>query len=176
MPVIVETEGVHFLHRLFNSPIVFGDAIGGHDDAGAVFTVFTMDKNLLAGRAAQESEELSDLFVGRRHPATDRNVDVAETERFGLLALGLDFAAPAAKIDDGGDAKILEFAEPLVRRLRAAKEKVVYFARIRNSGECDFLPERGTKDGNVRSRSSGRLCASNRRPNSRKEKNRAVKK
>jgi hypothetical protein len=81
---------------------------------------------------------LSDLFVGRRRPATDRNVDVAETERFGLLALGLDFVAPAAKIDDGGDTELLEFGEAVVRRLRAAKEKVVYFARIRNSGECDF--------------------------------------
>ena len=49
MPVVVETEGVHFLDGLFDSPIVFGDAKGSHHDAGAVFTVFTMDKNLLAG-------------------------------------------------------------------------------------------------------------------------------
>ena len=64
--MIVETEEVHFLDGLLDSPIVFGDAIGGHHNAGAVFTVFTMDKNLLVGRAAQESKELSDLFVGRR--------------------------------------------------------------------------------------------------------------
>ena len=108
MPVIVEPEEIHFLNGLLDSPIVFGDAIGGHHNAAAVFTVFTMDKNLLARRAAQESEELSDLLVGRRRPATNRNVDVAETERFGLLALGLDFVVPAAKIDDRGDAKLLE--------------------------------------------------------------------
>jgi hypothetical protein len=111
MPVIVETEEVHFLDGLFDSPIVFGDAIGGHHDAAAVFAVFTMDKNLLAGRAAQESKELGDLFVGRRRPTTDRNVDVAETERFGLFALGRDFMVPAAKIDDGGNAELLEFGE-----------------------------------------------------------------
>jgi hypothetical protein len=82
---------------------------------------------------------LSDLLVGQRRPATHRNVEVAETERFGLLALGLNLMAPIAKIDDRGDAKLLEFSEPLVRRLRAAKEKVVYFAYIRNSSECDFF-------------------------------------
>src|SRR4029077_6644087 len=150
MPVIVETEEVHFLDGLLGSPIVFGDAIGGRHYAAAVFAVFTMDKNLLARRAAQESKELSDLFVGRRRPATDRNVDVAETERFGLLALGLDFVTPAAKIDDRGDTKLLEFGKALVGGLCAAKEKVVYFTCIRNSGECDFLRESAGITGKVR--------------------------
>lgn len=148
--MIVEPAEIHFLNGLFDSPIVFGDAIGRHHNAAAVFTVFTMDKNLPARRAAQESEELSDLLVGRRRPATNRNVDVAETERFGLLALGLDLVVPTAKIDDRGDAKLLEFGETLVRRLRTAKEKVVYFACIRNSGECDFLCESARNSGSVR--------------------------
>jgi hypothetical protein len=43
---------------------------------------------------------------------TNRNVDVAEIERFGQLALGLNFVAPAAKIDDRGDTGLLEFGEP----------------------------------------------------------------
>jgi hypothetical protein len=55
MPVMVEAEGVHFLDGVFDRPIVFGDAIDGHHDAGAVFTVFTMNKNLLVRRAVQES-------------------------------------------------------------------------------------------------------------------------
>jgi hypothetical protein len=166
----VEPEGVHFLDGLLDRPIVFGDAIDGHHDAAAVFTVFTMDKNLLAGRAAQESKELSDLLVGRRRPAADRNVNVAETERLGLFALGLDFVTPAAKIDDGGDTKLLEFGETLVGGLCAAKEKVVYFTCVRNSGECDFLCESAGIIGSVREGIGG-LCESRRRCDHGKEKN-----
>jgi len=170
MPVVVKPEEVHFLDGLFDSPIVFGDAIDGHHDAAAVFTVFTIDKNPLAGRAAQESKELSDLLVARRRPATDRNVDVAETERLGLFALGLDFVTPAAKIDDGGDTKLLEFGETLVGGLCAAKEKVVYFTCVRNSGECDFLCESAGISGSVRDGGEG-LCESRRRRDHGKEKN-----
>jgi hypothetical protein len=167
--VVVESEEVDFLDGLFDSPIVFGDAIGGHHDAAAVFTVFTMDKNLLVGRAAQESKELSDLLVGRRRPATDRNVGVAETERLGLFALGVDFVTPAAKIDDGGDPKLLEFGETLVGELCATKEKVVYFACVRNSGECDFLCESAGISGGIRE--GGGLCENRRRCDHGKEKN-----
>ena len=170
MPAIMETEEVHFLDGLLDSPIVFGDAIGGRHDAAAVFTVFTMDKNLLAGRASHESKELSDLFVGRRRPATDRNVEVAEAERFGLLALGLDFVTPAAKIDDGGDTKLLEFSETLVGGLCAAKEKVVYFTCIRNSGESDFLCQSAGISWSVREGGGG-LCENRRRCDHGKEKN-----
>jgi hypothetical protein len=170
MLAVVESEEVDFLDGLFDSPIVFGDAIGGHHGATAVFTVFTMDKNLLVGRAALESKELSDLLVGRRRPATDRNVDVAETERLGLFALGLDFVTPAAKIDDGGDTKLLEFGETHVGGLCAAKEKVVYFTCVRNSGECDFLCESAGISGSVREGGGG-LCESRRRRDHGKEKN-----
>jgi hypothetical protein len=170
MPAIMETEEVHFLDGLLDRPIVFGDAIGGHHDAAAVFTVFTMDKNLLAGKAAQKSKELSDLLVGRRRPATDRNVDVAQTERFGLLALGRDFVTPAAKIDDGGNTQLLEFGETLVGGLCPAKEKVVYFTCVRNSGECDLLGESAGFSGSVREGGGG-LCKSCRRCDHGKEKN-----
>jgi hypothetical protein len=61
----------------------------------------------------------------------------------GLLALGLDFITPTAKIDDCGGAK---FGETLVR-LRAAKEKAVCLAQIGNSGECDFLCESASNCG-----------------------------
>lgn len=89
---------------------------------------------------------MGDLFVDRRRPATDRNVEVAESARFGSLALGIDFVTPTAKIDNGTNTELFGFGEPLVRRLRAAKVKVVYFACVGNFRKCKFL--RG--GGNVR--------------------------
>jgi hypothetical protein len=163
----VEPEGIHFLDGLFDSPIVFRDAVGRDHNTAAVFTIFAMDKNLLARRAAQKAEEFSDLLVGRWRPATNRNVDVAETERFDAPALGLDFVTPTAKIDDRGDAEFLEFSETQLRRLRATQEKVVYLASVANSRDCNLL--RG--GGNVRQCGGGGLRESSRRRDPVKKKN-----
>lgn len=98
-----------------------------------------MDKYLIGVLITEENKELSDVFIGGRRPASLLNADEAEAEGFGLLALGRESAAQARQFDNGGDTLLLVMDEPLRRMLRAAKEEVVYFASVRNSGENHFF-------------------------------------
>jgi hypothetical protein len=71
MREIVETEEVHFLDGLLDSPIVFGDAICGHHDAGAVFTVLTMSKIVWPGEQRKTARNWATCsLIGDGQPLT----------------------------------------------------------------------------------------------------------
>ena len=114
MPAAIEAEEIHFLQCLIGGPFFNGHAIGGDEDAGAIFAEVTMDENFLRRVIAEESEELHYLLIGGRVPAIYGNIDEAHAERFDLLAFPKDFCRIfEAQIDDGSDAEFFEFGQAL---------------------------------------------------------------
>lgn len=101
--------------------MVEGDAIGGDEDTSAIFPKTAVNENLFVGTAAKDGKELRDLFVAGSGPAADRKMNKADSQRFHLLTFPSDLVGIlAAKIDDGGDAKLFELLQTLRVRLRAA--------------------------------------------------------
>src|SRR3981189_1163684 len=110
MPEAIETEEIHFFHCLFSSPLLKGHAIDGGENAGAIVTEAAVHENFLPRFAAQQRQELNNLFVSGGRPATDGDVHEAHAQRFGVLALPSDFfVVLAAQIDDRGDAQQFQF-------------------------------------------------------------------
>jgi len=104
--------------------MVKGDAIGGDENASAIFSETTMNENFFggdAGIAAKNGEELRDLFTAGSGPAAYGEMDEADSQSIGLLALPFDLVRIlAAKIDDGGDAEFLELLQTIRVGLCAA--------------------------------------------------------
>src|ERR1700730_1571283 len=46
--IIVKAEGIHFPEGLIGGPVLLSDAVGGHQDAGAVIAVGAMDEDTRA--------------------------------------------------------------------------------------------------------------------------------
>ena len=82
VPVAVEAESAHFGEGELGRPVLEGDAIGGDEHAGAVFTKFAVDKNLLRRVFAEEREELRELSGRRNGETANGNVHKTQTERF----------------------------------------------------------------------------------------------
>jgi hypothetical protein len=139
MPMVVEAEAMHVFDGLLLRPVIFSGAKGREHDPGVIVAELSVDKYLLTKSVTEMSQELNDPFIGERRPATHENHGEAETEGFGLLALGCEFATRARQFDNGGDTLLLVMGEPLPRMLHAAKEEVVYFASVRNSDENHFF-------------------------------------
>ena len=109
MPKAAEAKGVHFREGLLGGPMLEGDAIGGDEDAGAVFAEFAMDKDFLRRGFAKEREELRELRGRRIGEAADGDVHKAQAEGFRAKALVLASVRRfEAEVDDGGDAECLE--------------------------------------------------------------------
>lgn len=101
--------------------MIEGDAIRGDEDAGAILSKTAMNENLFVGAAAKDGKKLRDLLVAGRGPAADRKMNEADSQGFGLLTFPSNFVRIlAAKIDDGGDAKLFELLQTLPIGLRAA--------------------------------------------------------
>jgi len=140
MPEAVETEEVHFFQGLLGGPFFDGHAIGGHEDAGAVVAVAAMHENLLVGVLAEVGKKLQDLFVGRRGPSADGDIDETHAQGLGLAALPENFFAVfATEVDNGSDAEFFKFGEALRTGLRTAVEMIVNFSTIGNGGDVKFF-------------------------------------
>ncbi len=101
--------------------MIEGDAIRGDEDAGAILSKTAMNENLFVGAAAKDGKKLRDLLVAGSGPAADRKMKEADSQGFGLLTFPSNFVRIlAAKIDDGGDAKLFELLQTLPIGLRAA--------------------------------------------------------
>ena len=90
--MVVKAEAMHLFNGLLLRPLIFSRTTGREHDPGVVVAELSADKYLLTKSVTEKSQELNDLFIGDRRPATHGNLGEAETERFGLLALGRDFA------------------------------------------------------------------------------------
>src|SRR5215467_5478153 len=62
VPEAVETEEIHFVHRLFGGPLVHAHTVGGNENAGAVVPEAAVHKNLLVRLVVKQGEELRHLF------------------------------------------------------------------------------------------------------------------
>jgi hypothetical protein len=140
MPGAVETEVVHFLQGLIGRPLFDGHAIGGDEDAGAIFTEMAMHEDFLRGIVAEKRKKLKHLLICGRSPAADRNMNETHAQGLDLLALPEDFRGILeAEIDDGADAEFLELGEPLGFGLSTTKEMIVDSAAIGNGGDAKFF-------------------------------------
>ena len=156
MPESVEAEEVHFFHGVFRGPFLESHAVGSHENSGAIITKAAVHENLLPWLAAKQRQKLKHLFVRRGRPATDGDVHKAHAERFSMLALPRDFFLVfAAKIDNRGDAQQFQFRDARFFGLRAAVEKVSDFASVVHTGDLQFLPEGGLREGRSGSGRSG---------------------
>src|SRR5208337_510249 len=87
MPKAAEAKGVHFRERLLGGPVLKGDAIGGDENAGAVFAKFAMDKDFLRRGFAEQREETGELCGSRIGEAADGDVHKTQTEGFRAVTL-----------------------------------------------------------------------------------------
>ena len=124
VPHAIEAEGQHFVQGLVGGPMIEGDAIGGDEDAGAIFPETAVNEDFfagVAGIAAKDGKELRDLFIAGSGPAADGKMNEADSQGFSLFTFPINLVGIlAAKIDDGGDAKFLELLQTFRVRLRAA--------------------------------------------------------
>jgi len=90
MPGVVKAEGVHFGEGLLGGPVLEGDAIGGDEDAGAIFSIFAMNEYFLWRGFADKPEELRKL-LGRRIGET-ADGDTYKTQAEGFRDVALLFA------------------------------------------------------------------------------------
>jgi len=148
VPQAVETEEIHFSYGLFRSPFLRNHAKGGDENAGAIVTEMAVHEDFLPRIVVEKREKLHDLFVGWGRPAIYRNVDEAHAERFGTLALPVDFfAVLGAQIDESGDAQDFQLREAHFFGLGAAKQDIRDFPGVRNSGDVEFLSMSSRRDG-----------------------------
>jgi len=151
MPVAVEAESVHFREGLPGGPVLKGDAIGGDEDAGAVFAKFAMDEDFLRRSFAEEREELRELCGSRIGEAADGDVHETQTEGFRLVTFVFaGLRCFEAEINDGGDAESFELRKRRERGLRAAKKLVGDFCGVVDVVERDFLGKRRQRRRNLR--------------------------
>lgn len=61
VPGVMKTKSAHFGYGLVGGPVVKGDAVGGNENAGAVFAVFAVNENGLRRGFAEKSEKLNEL-------------------------------------------------------------------------------------------------------------------
>lgn len=135
MPKAVETEEIHFLDGLIGKPAIMRHSIGSNKNSSSIMAKAAVDKNLFV-LIFEKRKKLGDLVVGWRSPAADGNVDEANAERFGLFTLPGNFVGIfAAKVNDGSDAESFELLKAFGTRLRAAKERIVYFPGVGNAGK-----------------------------------------
>jgi hypothetical protein len=140
MPEAVEAEEIHLIQGLLARPLFVGDAIGSHEDAGAVFAKMAVNEYFLSRIVAEEREKLNHLFVGRRRPFVDGDVDEAHSQGLDLLAFPEDFCGIfEAKIDDGVDAEFFELGETFGFRLGATVEMIIHFSTVGNKGDAKFF-------------------------------------
>ena len=145
--MVVKTEYMHLFNGLLHRPMIFRDAVGGDHHAGAVAAIPAMDENLLSLRVMDERKKLSDLLIGWGRPAADRNVDESKAEGFRTFALQND-VKPAAEIDDGRDAELLELREARRGGLRTTEKCFANFSGVWKTSNGNFL--RAGSQGNRR--------------------------
>ena len=135
MKAFVEAKEIHFVDGLVGGPTVVCDAVACDEDSRAIVAEAAMNENFFV-RIVEERKKLGDLVVGWRSPAADGNVDEANAECFGLFTLPGNFVGIfAAKVNDGSDAESFELLKAFGTRLRAAKERIVYFPGVGNAGK-----------------------------------------
>src|SRR5260370_42189013 len=140
VPETVKAEEIHFFQGLIGRQLLHSHAVDGGEHAGAIVTEAAVDEDFLPRAVAEKREKLGNLFIAWRRPATDRNVDKAHAQRFGVFAFPKDlFVVFAAQIDNGGDAQYFELRENDVLRVRAAIEEIRDFSSVGNSGDAYFL-------------------------------------
>jgi len=138
MPMIMEAKGVHFSEGLVGGPVLDGDAIGGDEDAGAVFAEFAVNEYCLRSRFAEEGEELRKLRGRGSGETVDGNVYKTQAKGFREMALVFEGARRfTAKVNDGGDAESLELRQRGKGGLRSAKELIGDFSRVVNATKRD---------------------------------------
>src|ERR1700687_5344987 len=140
MPETIETKKIHLLDDLFGGPLLKRDAIGGHEDAGAVLAESAMNENFLCRVIAEQGEKLNHLFICRRGPFIDGNMNEAHSQGLDFLAFPDDFSGIfLAKVNDRGDAEFLEFGQTLRSRLRAAVETIIDSAAVGDGRYAKFF-------------------------------------
>lgn len=140
MPEAVEPEIIHFPQSLVRRRFVERHAIAGDKNACAVFAEMAMHKHFFLGPIAENGEKLRDLRIRGRRPSADRDFHETHSERFRFHFLLVDSCRIfRAKIDDRGDAELLQFKQSWIARLRAAIQMIIDLAEIRNAAEMQFF-------------------------------------
>jgi hypothetical protein len=132
----MKAERIHFVDGLIHGPVLLGDSVSSDHDAGAVLTILAMDEHPLTGCLMEQLQKLGDLSIRRRQPAPDRNVEIADTQRFSNLALPLDLLPLFSQIDNRRDAQLLEFCEALGGGLCTAGKRIADLSRVWDT--CEF--------------------------------------
>src|ERR1700740_1194934 len=101
--MVVEAEGIHFSDGLVRGPTLLRNTIGSDHHSGAIFSVVTVDEDLLLRTFFEQLEKLRHLRIARRRPAAHRNIDETHSQGFDLTALGSDGPTITPQIHDGGD-------------------------------------------------------------------------
>jgi len=146
--VLMETKSVHFCQGLIGRPVIEGDAVGGDEYAGAIFTEFAVNENCLRRGFAEQLEKFGELRgSGRGKSAHGNGVEVnAERLRFQPFAIAR-LRRFSAQIHDSVDAEFFQFREIVKMRLSAAKKVIGDLSSVRNAGDRDLCG-----DGRRRSR------------------------
>ena len=143
MPEPFEMEVVHFFQSVLRRPMLKGDAIRGDKDASTIVAKPTMYVERFLWPFLEKREELNELFVLWRRPATGADVNELHGVRFCPLFFGCDGTlALAAQIDNGVDTDFFQLLDTFFVRLRTAVEKIVDLAYGRKSIQLNFLCER----------------------------------
>jgi hypothetical protein len=146
MPEPFEMKKVHLFQSALRGPVLKCNAIGGDEYAGTIVAQPTMHVHFFFRLLLKKREELNEFLVLGRRPAAGTNVYKAHTLRFRALSLRSDRALPlAAKIDDGGDADFFQLLDALLVGLRAAVEKLVDLAHVRDTTQLDFFGKGRTR-------------------------------
>ena len=174
MPKTVEAKKIHLVQGLLGGPFLEGHAIGGNEDAGAIIAEAAVHENLLFRIVVEKGKELNYVLIRWRGPSTDRNMHETHTQRLSLLLFPSNRPGIfASQIDNGGDAKFLEFGQALQSRLRAAIKMVIDSADIRNTWSAKFFSVCRTHHGG---RKRLRMVLSGKRKRAERRKNQEEKK
>jgi hypothetical protein len=142
VPEALGLKGAHFAKSLLGCPPIKSNPVGCEEHSGPIATQPAVDEYPPSRPVPNKGEKLSNLFILRRRPTVDRYVDETHAQGFGELVFFLHCVMSfTSEIDDGVDAEFLKLLNSFLLRLRAAVEKFVHLAGIRNAWNLDFLCE-----------------------------------
>src|SRR6266436_5264553 len=144
MPESIESEKVHFFQGLLRWQFFEGHAVNSHKNAGAVIAIAAVHKDLFLRAVSEDPKKLHDLFVGRRRPSADRDMNEANPQRFRSFFFPVNFLLVfAAEIDNGGAAEFFQLDQAGISRLGAAIQMIVDFSGVRNASDAQFFAVSG---------------------------------
>ena len=133
--------------------MIEGDAVGGDEYAGAIFTEFAVNENCMRRGFAEQFEEFGELRGSGRGKSAHGNRDKMNAERFRFQPFAIArLPRFSAQIHDSVDAEFLQFGEIGKMRLSAAKKVIGDFSSVGNAWDRDFCSDDGIRSSGKRRR------------------------